>query len=107
MRCYGKILCILYEEVCVRIQQTIGPHKDLLTIVKRRKLKWCGYVSSSSGLQGAVNGGGRQKKRWEDNIKEWAGLEFTKFQRVVENREKWRKLIVKSSVVPCRFGVKR
>ena len=32
----------------------------------------------------------------------WTGLEFAKFQRAVENREKWRKLVVKSSVVPQR-----
>ena len=43
---------------------------------------------------------GRQKKRWEDNIREWTGLEFAESQRAVENREKWRKLVVKSSVVP-------
>ena len=45
---------------------------------------------------------GRQKKRWEDNIREWTGLEFPKSQRAVENREKWRKLVVKSSTVPQR-----
>ena len=45
---------------------------------------------------------GRQRKRREDNIREWTGLEFTKSQRAVENREKWRKLVVKSSVVPQR-----
>ena len=39
---------------------------------------------------------------WEDNIRKWTGLEFTKCQRAVENREKWRKLVVKSSVVPKR-----
>ena len=53
-------------------------------------------------MQGTVKGGrtqGRQKKRWAD-IREWTGLEFTKSQRAVENREKWRKLVVKSSVVP-------
>ena len=33
---------------------------------------------------------------------EWTGLDFGKFQRAVENREKWRKLIVKSSAVPKR-----
>ena len=43
---------------------------------------------------------GRQKKRWEGNIREWTGLKFAKSQRPVENREKWRKLVVKSSVVP-------
>ena len=42
------------------------------------------------------------KKRLEDNNREWTGLEFAKSQRAVENREKWRKLVVKSSVVPQR-----
>ena len=45
----------------------------------------------------------RRKKRWEDNISEWTGLEFAMSQMAVENREKWRKLVVKSSVVPQRF----
>ena len=44
----------------------------------------------------------RQTKRWEDNVREWTGLEFGKSQRAVENREKWRKLVAKSSVVPQR-----
>ena len=91
-----------------KIQQAIGPHEDLLTIVKRRKLQWYGHVSHSSGrantiLQGTVKGGrrhGRQRKRWENNIRKWTCLEFAKFQRAVENREKRRKLVVKSSVVP-------
>ena len=44
MRCYCKILSISYkdhvtnEEVRVKIQQAIGSHEYLLTIVKRRKL---------------------------------------------------------------------
>ena len=37
-----------------------------------------------------------------DKIREWTGLEFAKSQWAVENREKWRKLAVKSSVVPQR-----
>ena len=116
MRCYRKILHISYndhvtnEQVRAKTPQAIGPHEDLLTIVKRRKLQWYGHVSRSSGLsktilQGTVKGGrrqGRQRKRWEDNIREWTGLEFGKSQRAVENREKWRKLVAKSSVVPKR-----
>ena len=43
-----------------------------------------------------------ERERWEDNIREWTGLEFGKSQRAVENREKWRKLVAKSSVVPKR-----
>ena len=38
------------KEVRAKIQQAIGPHEDLLTIVKRRKLQWYGHVSRSSGL---------------------------------------------------------
>ena len=38
------------EEVCAKIKQAIRPHEDLLTIVKRRKLKWYGHISISSGL---------------------------------------------------------
>ena len=116
MRCYRKILRISYkdhvinEEVCAKIQQAIGPHGDLLTMVKRCRLQWYGHVSHSSGLakpilQGTVKGGrrqGRQRKRWEDNIKGWTGLEFAKSQRAVENRERWRKLVAKSYVVPQR-----
>ena len=98
------------EEVRTKIQQAIGPHEDLLTTVKRRKQQWYGHVSSSSGLaktilQGTVKKGrrqGRQRKRWEDNIREWTGLEFAKSQRAVKNRGKWRKLVTKSSVVPQR-----
>ena len=54
-------------------------------------------------MQGTVKGGrrqGGQRKRWEDNIREWTGLEFAKPQRAVENGEKLRKLVAKSSVVP-------
>ena len=32
----------------------------------------------------------------------FTGLEFGKSQRAVENKEKWRKLVAKSSVVPQR-----
>ena len=33
------------EEVHAKIQWAIGPHKDLLTVVKRCKLQWYGHVS--------------------------------------------------------------
>ena len=97
-----KILHISYKdhftnkEVRAKNQQAIGLHKDFLTTVKRCKLEWYGLVSCSSGLvktilQGTVKGGrrqGRQRKRWEDNVREWTGLEFAKSQRVVGTTEK-------------------
>ena len=101
-RSYRKILHISYkdhvtnQEVRAKIQQAIGPHEDLLMIIKRHKLQGYGHVSRSSGLaktilQGTVKGGrrqGKQRKRWKDNIREWTGLEFGKSQRAVENKEK-------------------
>ena len=79
-----------------KIQRAIGPHEDLLTIVKKRKLKWYGHVARASGLaktilQGTLKGRrrqDRQKKRWEDNNRKWTGLEFATSQRAVENKEK-------------------
>ena len=114
MRCYRKTLRISYkvhvinDEIRAKIQRTIRPHEDLLAI--RRKLYWYGHVSRLSGLpktilQGTVKVGrrqGRQRKRWEDNIREWTGLEFAKSQRAVEKREGWRKLVVKLTAVPQR-----
>ena len=41
-----------------------------------------------------------EKKGWDENIKEWTGLEYAKSKRAVENRKKtWMKLVVKSPVV--------
>ena len=121
MRCYRKILRMSYkdhvtnEKVRAKIQQAVGSHEDLLTMVKRRKLQWYGYVSRSSGLAKTILQGtvkerrrqGRQRKRWEDNIREWTGLEFAKSQRSVENRGKWKKVVAKSSVVPQRPSLLR
>ena len=118
MRCYRKIQRISYkdhvikEEVRTKIQQAIGPREDLLIIAKRRRLQCYGHVSRSSGLaktilQGTVKGErrqGRQRKRLEDNIREWTGPEFGKSQRTVENIEKWRELVMKSHVVPQRLS---
>ncbi|GFS05957.1 hypothetical protein ElyMa_006532000 [Elysia marginata] len=89
------------EEARRIIENAIGP----LTIVRQRKLKWYGHTTCSSGLaktimQGTVNGGrgrGRQKKRWEDNIREWTGLELRNTTRKAEDREEWEAVLRRSS----------
>ena len=99
---------VLMQDTTLQISYKDHVTKKRSLCHKRHKLKWYGHVSCSSGmakiiLQGTVEGRrrqGRQKKRWEDIVREWTGLEFAKSQRAVENREKWRKLVVKSSVVP-------
>ena len=116
MRCYRRLLNISYkdhvtnEEVRRKIQAAIGEYDELLTLVKKRKLRWFGHVSRSSGLaktilQGTVKGKrkrGRQKKRWEDNIKEWTGMDFASSTRAAENRSRWKGVVANSSVVPQR-----
>ena len=116
MRCYRRLLNISYkdhvtnEEVRRKIQAAIGEYDELLTLVKKRKLRWFGHVSRSSGLaktilQGTVKGKrkrDRQKKRREDNIKEWAGMDFASSTRAAENRSRWKGIVANSSVVHRR-----
>ena len=100
-KCYCKILHISYrdhvtiEEVCAKIQHAIGPHEDLLMIIKRCRLQWYGHVSDSSGLAKTILQG---TVKWEEDKADrerdgkttsgngqawsWAG------PRGVENREK-------------------
>ena len=107
MRCYRRLLNISYkdhvtnEEVRRKIQAAIGEYDELLTLVKKRKLRWFGHISRSSGLantilQGTVKGQrkrGRQKKRWEDNIKEWTGMDFVSSTRAAENKTSGKGLL--------------
>ena len=92
MRCYRRLLNISYKDHVAN------------------ELRWFGHVSRSSGLaktilQGTVKGKrkrGRQKKRWEDNIKEWTGMDFSSSTRAAENRSRWKGIVANSSVVPRR-----
>ena len=77
------------EEVCAKIQQTIGPHEDLLTIVKRRKLQWYGHVSRSSGvaktiLQGTVKGGKKKRQTEEEVERQYQGMDRPGLRQVPE-----------------------
>ena len=44
--------------------------------------------------------GGRQKKKCEDNIKNWTGMDFASSTRAAENRTRWKEIVAISSVVP-------
>ena len=117
MRCFRRLLGISYkdhitnEEVKRRIISEIGPYTDLLKTVKQRKLKWYGHVTRSQGLaktilQGTVEGRrrrGRQRKRWEDNIREWTRSELAVTLRVAESREEWKKTVGIASCAPQRI----
>ena len=77
IKCYRKILCILYndhvtnEEVHNIIQRAIGPYEDLLTTVKREKVKWYGHVSQTSGLTKTTlqgSWGSKKKRKTEEEV---------------------------------------
>ena len=106
MRCYKRLLNISYkhhvtnEEVRNRIHNAIRVHDDLITMAKKRKLGWYGYISRSSGvgktvLPWTVKGARRRErqKRWEDIIKEWARMGFGDSLRAAEDSEGWKGII--------------
>ena len=73
-------------EVRSKSQAAIGEYDELLTLVKKRKKrKRCG-----------------QKTKWEDNIKEWTGMDFVSSRRAAENRTKWIGIVANTSEVPRR-----
>ena len=95
MICYQRLLNTSYkdhvinEDVRRKIQTAIGIYYELLSLVRKWKLRWFGPISRSSKtiLQGTVQRKrkeGRQKKRWEDNIKEWMGIDFGSSTRAAE-----------------------
>ena len=115
MRCYRKILHIsdkdhgTNEEVCAKIQQAIGPHEDLLTIVKRCKLQWYArFPFIRSGQNHLARHSEREKKtrQTEEEVgRQHQGMDRPGVRQVPEGsreQEKWRKLVAKSSVVPLQ-----
>ena len=103
MMCYRKILHISFkdhvtnEEVCGKIQQAIGRHQNLLTTVKRRKLKWYGHVSCSSGLakiilEGTVKGGRRQRQPEKEVGRQHQGMDRPEVHQVPEGSGEQRKM---------------
>ena len=94
LRCHRKILHISYkdhvtnEEVRAKIKQSTGPHEDLLTIVKKRKLQWYSHVSGSLGLaktilQGTVKG--EEDKQTEEEVgRQHQGMDRPGVRQVLE-----------------------
>ena len=77
MRCYRTLFNISYkdhvtnEEVRRKIQAAIGEYDELLTLVEKRKLRWFGHVSRSSGKAKTIPQGtakGKKKKRQTEEV---------------------------------------
>ena len=84
------------------IQAAIRGCDELQTMVMKRKLRWFGHISTSSGLaktilQATVKGKkrrGRQEMKWHDNIKEWTGMEFASSARAAETGQGGKGLLL-------------
>ena len=84
----------VWTDMSISLSSKIRLMRSLITSIRS-------LIKTILQVKGGRRQGG-QRKRWEYNVREWTGLEFGKFHRAVENREKWRKLVAKSSVVPQR-----
>ena len=75
---------------------------------KKCNIRRFGYISKISSLantflQATVKGTrrrGRQKKRLEDNVIEWIGMDFVSTTTAAEDRTRWKGIVIKSPVVP-------
>ena len=69
MRCYKRLSNISIkdhvtnEEVRNRIQNAIGVNDDLLSMVKKRQLRWYGYISRSSGMTNNSSGDSKRCRK--------------------------------------------
>ena len=61
------------EEVRNRIQNAIGLHDDLLTMIKKRKLRWYGHISRSSGMVKDNSAGESERSNKERKTEEEMG----------------------------------
>ena len=98
-----KILRILHndhvtnEDVRAKIQQAIGPHEVLLSIVKRRKLRWYGHVSRSSGLAKTIlqrhsERGKKTRQTAEEVRKQYQEMDRPGVRQVPEGSGEQRKM---------------
>ena len=116
MSCYRKILGIsckdhvTNEEVRAKIQEAIGPHEDPPDDRKEMQtavvLSCLPFIRSGQNhLTRHIERGKKTRQTEEEVGRQNQGmdrLEFGRSQMAVENRDKWRKPVAKSSLVPQR-----
>ena len=89
MRYYWRLLNISYkdhvtnEEVRRKIQAAIGEYDELLNLVKKRKLRWFGHVSRSSGLATFLDNptGHSERKKKKRQTDEEVGRQYQRVDR--------------------------
>ena len=115
MRCYQRLLNILYtdhatnDEVRRKIQAAIGEYDELLTQVKKRKLRWFGHVSRSSGfakmiLQLRQSERNKKKRQTEEEVeRQYFRVDrnlLCQLNQSILKQDMVERIIAKSPVVP-------
>ena len=85
------------------VQSAKGCHQSLRRALDNYGKEEIAMVCTSGLLRKILQGAvprkkGRQHKRWEDNVKEWAGLDVT--QTAAEDRQRCKRLSPMSAAVP-------
>ena len=87
-------------------QKTTVLHLFLLFCCSQKKVHaghYWGFEYGTSilvlmnGTVKGTRGRGRQKMRWEDNNKEWTGMDFASSARATKNRTRWQGIVAKLS----------
>ena len=100
MKCYRKILCISYknhvtnEEVCAKIQQAIGPHRDLTIIKRQTAVVWACLTFIRSGRNHLARRSerGKKTKQTEEVGRQHQGMGRPGVRQVPEGSEEQRKM---------------
>lgn len=66
---------------------------DTFQIFRPRKDNLARTVPGSQRIE-------RQRKRWEDNIRQWTSTNLAKSKREEEDRDRWWRVVAVSSLVP-------
>ena len=91
-------------EVRRKIQAAIGEYDELLTLVKKRKLRCFSHVSRSSGLAKTIYPTGHsERKKKKSQTEEEVGSQYQRVDRKTLPAQlgtRWKGIVANSSVVP-------
>ena len=99
---YRRIHCISWKQKQsnTEVIEKLGKKRELMKEIKKRQVKYFGHVKRHDTLiktilEDNVEGKrarGRQRYKWEDNIKRWMNISLTEYTVRVRDRQCWRSI---------------
>ena len=75
------------------VQENTSSHRSLRICTNNCEKEEVTMVRTCDQIKWPPQKDRRQKKRWEDNIREWTGFDFNISQRAAEDRQSWQKIV--------------